>query len=70
MQGAQVAGQIVSYVGEFALGGIALLGLSIAYWAIKGLKQAHRDHVIALEKAAGQHIEMHKAYQESNAQSA
>lgn len=61
-----VANQVVSYVGEFALGGIALLCLAIAYWAIRELKQAHKDHVDALESASKQHIEMHKAYESSN----
>jgi len=63
----QVADQVISYVGEFVLGGIALLCLAVAYWAIRELKQAHKDHVIALEEASKQHIEMHKAYQSSNA---
>jgi hypothetical protein len=67
MQNAQAADQVVSYVGEFILGGIALLCLYIAYWAIRELKQAHKDHVHALEGASEQHVEMHKAYQSSNA---
>jgi type II secretory pathway component PulM len=66
MQNAQVADQVVSYVGEFVLGGVALLCLAIAYWSIRELKQAHRDHVGALEAASEQHVEMHKAYQSSN----
>ena len=67
MQNAQTADQVVSYVGEFVLGGIALLCLYIAYWAIRELKQAHKEHVVALKQASEQHIEMHKAYQSSNA---
>lgn len=66
MQSAQVASQVVSYVGEFVLGGIALLCLGVAYWAIRELKQAHKDHVAALEQAGEKHVEMHKAYQSSN----
>lgn len=66
MQNAPVADQVVSYVGEFVLGGIALLCLAVAYWAIRELKQAHKDHVGALEQASKQHIEMHTAYQSSN----
>jgi len=68
MQNAQVADQVISYVGEFVLGGIALLCLAVAYWAIRELKQAHKDHVAALEEASKQHVEMHKAYQLSNSE--
>lgn len=68
MQGAEVAGKVVSYVGEFILGGIAMLAIGVALWAIRELKAAHKDHVGALEKAGGQHLEMHKAYQESNSE--
>jgi hypothetical protein len=68
MQNGQVAGQVVSYVGEFILGGIALFAVGIAYWAIRELKQAHKTHVQTLEKGGAQHVEMHKAYQGSNAE--
>jgi type II secretory pathway component PulM len=68
MQNPPVAGQVISYVGEFVLGGIALLCIAIAYWAIRELKQAHKDHVGALEAAGGQHVEMHKAYQASTSE--
>lgn len=69
MQQAPAVGQqVISYVGEFVLGGIALLCIAVAYWAIRELKQAHQNHVKALEKGSEQHVEMHKAYQSSNAQ--
>jgi hypothetical protein len=66
MQNPPAADQVVSYVGEFLLGGIALLCLAVAYWAIRELKHAHKDHVSALEEGSKQHVEMHKAYQASS----
>lgn len=68
MQGMQVANQVVSYVGEFALGGVSLLCIWISYWSIRELKKAHQDHVQALEKGSAKHVEMHMAYQASNAE--
>lgn len=43
---------IVSYVGEFILGSIALLAIAVAYWAIKQLKDAKNQHIEALNIAA------------------
>lgn len=68
MQSPLPADQVVSYVGEFVLGGIALLCLAVAYWAIRELKIAHKDHVKALEAASKQHVEMHKAYESSSSE--
>ena len=51
-QAPKVAEQVVSYVGEFVLGGIALLALAVAYWAIKELKAAKNEHIKALNDAS------------------
>lgn len=44
--------QVVGYVGEFVLGGIALLALAVAYWSIKQLKAAKDAHIGALNDAS------------------
>lgn len=64
----EAATKVISYVGEFILGGIAVFAIAIAYWAIRELKKAHESHVRSLEKGSAQHVEMHAAYQASNAE--
>lgn len=57
-----VTDQVVSYVGEFILGGIALLALYVAYWAIKQLKTAKDDHIAALNVASDKREEANEKH--------
>ena len=51
-QAADIAATATKFVGEFMLGGIALLAIAVAYWAIKQLKLAKDSHIGALNIAA------------------
>jgi hypothetical protein len=59
---------VISWVGEFILGGIAIFAIFIAYWAIQQWKLSRDAHTEDLKTAGDQHVEMHKAYQASNSQ--
>lgn len=67
MKETEIGQQVVSYVGEFILGAIALLAIGIAYWAIRELKKAHIEHVKDLKLATKEHVQNQKDSRESNA---
>lgn len=52
MQASAAADKVVSSVGEFILGGIALLAIGIAWWAIRQFKEAKDQHIEALKTAS------------------
>lgn len=65
---AGIVDRVISGVGDFILGGIAVFAIGIAYWAIKQWRDSRDAHTEDIKDAGKQHIEMHKAYQASNSQ--
>jgi hypothetical protein len=66
---AAASDQVVSWIGEFILGSIALLAVAIAYWAIRQFKDAKNQHIEALNTAADKKDEANEkhvvAYQQT-----
>lgn len=62
------AAKIISYVGEFILGGITLLAVGVAIWSIRFARSVHAAHVDDLKKTTDKILETNKAYVTSSTQ--